>query len=313
MVKENSEKVKDNGTKKIGLSLTHILSLLDRGYSQTQIAKHLHCSKANITYHLKKAKEKGIIQREPYSIGNISLTIDKNKVKDINTGDVKGLEIHHLDFKFNIIKDNPNFLLSEQINLKNGTSYQLKTLSNGIVIRKYQNGTIIIQGIRVDSDNYSNAIAKATILVNDIKTYLEKAFRIRLTRHPEITKLPDIVPELPKAMREGVIEIAKQVKVESKDGFTIDESEGEGKGHAEYKLSKLKTKSQQEKAIQNAEMLSNLPQTMTDMKYKTDILTEQLVCFSVNLKQHLEVLGKIGTEVSKVAETNRMILERLEK
>jgi predicted DNA-binding transcriptional regulator len=298
---EVNEQVNDKGTKKKGLSLTHILSLLENGLTQSDIAQEFQCSKANICQRIKKATQDGLIQREPYSIGNIGLITDKNKVNEAHIGDVlpfsndNKLEIHHIDFKFKILKDTAKFVISEPIQLKNGASYQLYQLPNGLVIRKYANGSLIMQGIRVESDRYANAIAKATSSALDVKAYLEKRFGIILNKNPEITKLPDIVPKLPQELRGSVMDIARQGKVEARDGFTIDESEGEGKGHMEFKLAKLEP-SKQKEAIKKAELMANIPELL-------NFLVEQQFVFSMNLKQHLEVLTKMSDSLDLINTT----------
>jgi hypothetical protein len=303
-------KVKDNGTKKKGLSLTRMLLLLEQGFTQTYIAKHFLCSKANICYHLRKATQNGLIQRLPYSIGNISLIIDSNKVKDAHTGEVipllnetHKLELHHLDFKLKLIKDNDRFVLGNSIQLNNGASYQLYRMSNGVVIRKYTNRTVVIQGIRVESDCYANAIAKATSSAEQYKQFLEKRYRVIFSKEMTVCKQPDIVPHLPQELKNLVQDIAKEGKVEADTGFTIDESEGEGKGHAEFKLSKI-DKSKQKEAIKKAELMSNIPELLS-------LLLEQQVCFSANLMQHLDILTKMSNSLDEFNKNMVIMNEKL--
>jgi len=297
--KEVKHRVKHEVGKKHGLCLTDILSLLEQGFSQKQIAQHFNCSKANITYHLKKARQNGLIQENFRTTGKVEYFIENKPVKQSHIGGVTlpnrsdKIALHHIDFRFKIIKDRDKFVLSDKILLKHGTSYETKTLSNGITLRKYHNGSLIIQNIKVTADNYTSAVLQANSVAIDVKKYLEKRFGIVLSKIPEITRKPHVVPKLHPNLQKEVQETAREFKIEKPDGFTIDQSDGVGKGHMEYKLGGLKTEKERKNAVKKAELLSNMPEMLS-------FLLEQQVTFSMNLKLHLEVLTDIKEAIKEL-------------
>jgi hypothetical protein len=307
---------------KKGIRLSSILSLLELGKSQKEIANELGCSEANISKRLKWAERHRFAVLQFNSYGNIWNTNPDDLTRiiadEVIVPKSGNIELHQFDAKLCLFYPQHVEILDEffefKYKAKKGKKWNpkrnqhiysipiyLKHLGYTVNLRKSKgSNSLVIQGVKAWGEDYCQARDRAILtcfsIIWPLATNLQIKFRMdnfEVTRTGDVAINPPTDSEL-KGITRNIVENVGNIRT---GNLQIDDSNNNG-GQIEIKTD-YKNSDKRREALKDANNLATLIKN-ADVILAVPKKLDSIITLLTNLKITREIEN---TKSIKVSET----------